>query len=180
MTDLTAMQADLRRAYLGGGVGAIVSGLVWLVAALVAQQAGLRTGYLALFIGGMLIYPVSTLFERHVLRVPAEAKGNPGGPLVMETLPAMLGGLLFAFLLIDLRPDWVFAVAAFVVGAHYFPFRTAYGDRTYWVLGGVVAALGAGTIWAGLPPAGMLPWLVAAVEIMGGVFLIAKTRREFA
>ncbi|MEO8142106.1 MAG: hypothetical protein ABI617_05560 [Sphingomicrobium sp.] len=42
-------QADLRRAYVGGGPGAVVSGLVWFAAAWVEANHGIRAAVIALF-----------------------------------------------------------------------------------------------------------------------------------
>ena len=57
-------QADLRRAYVGGGPGAFVSGLLWLAAAWVEAKYGIRTAFVALFLGGMLIYPLGLAASR--------------------------------------------------------------------------------------------------------------------
>ena len=96
VTDVTLAhdQADLRRAYLGGGLDAVVSGLVWLTAAVTATVAGTATGYAALFFGGFLIFPLGTLVEKLLFNRGGVRAGNPGGMLVIETLPAMIGVLV--------------------------------------------------------------------------------------
>ena len=174
---LSEFRADLRRAYVGGGPGAVVSGLVWLVAAIVTARHGVGVGYSALFFGGFLIFPLGMLAVKLLFRPAPEAKGNPGGALVMETLPAMLGVLAFGFLLVELAPDWVFPLAAIAVGAHYFPFRTAYGDRTYWALGAAMTSVGALAIWTEALEASLVPWLIAALEIAFGTALTLRHRR---
>lgn len=175
--DLKTHQVDLRRSYLGGGLGAIVSGLVWLVAAITATQAGMNTGYLALFFGGFLIFPLSTLIEKLFFKRAGLKPGNPGGVLVMETLPAMIGILLIGFLLLDLRPDWVFPLAAIAVGAHYFPFQTAYGDKTYWVLGTVMMLIGAFSLAVGTPSAIGTAYAIAGTELIVGLWLTVRNFR---
>ena len=82
----------------------------------------------------------------------------------------MIGGLLAAWLLIGYRPDFVFPMAAIAVGTHYFGFRTAYGDWTYWVLGGVMCLVGVGAIFARVPSAGTVPFVIAAVEVGFGAW----------
>lgn len=57
-------QQDFRRAYVGGGPGVLVSGLVRLAAASAAQSQGIGRGFAVLFIGGMIIHPVSTVLCR--------------------------------------------------------------------------------------------------------------------
>lgn len=180
MTDVTLAhdQADLRRAYLGGGLGAVVSGLVWLTAAVTATVAGTATGYAALFFGGFLIFPLGTLVEKLLFNRGGVRAGNPGGMLVIETLPAMIGVLVIGFLLLDIRPDWVFPLSAIVVGAHYFPFRTAYGDRTYWVLGGLMMAVGFVSLMMGLFSGIVTAFAIAAIEIAFGVWLTMRHIRD--
>ena len=67
---ITDAQADLRQAYVGGGPGAVVSGLLWLVVAWVEANEGTRTAFITLFFGGMLIYPLGLAASRMV--PPAE------------------------------------------------------------------------------------------------------------
>ena len=65
-------QADLRRSYVGGGPRAIVSGLVGSAAAIMLAQSGVNAGFLTLFFGGMVIFPIATL----ICRMPhGRAKG---------------------------------------------------------------------------------------------------------
>ena len=83
MDELLKAQADLRYSYLRGGPGAFVSGLVWLVAAAVAQARGVAIGFTVLFLGGMLIFPLWTLLVRAVFRRPSPSKDNPGPRMVI-------------------------------------------------------------------------------------------------
>lgn len=175
---LTDDQADLRRAYLGGGLGAVVSGLVWLTAAVTASVAGMATGYTALFFGGFLIFPLGTLVEKLFFKRGGVRAGNPGGGLVMETLPAMIGVLVIGFLLLDIRPDWVFPLAAIAVGGHYFPFQTAYGDKSYWLLGGVMMAVGFASLMMGLFGGIATAFAIAAIEILFGIWLTIRHRAD--
>ena len=52
-------QRDMRRAYVNGGVGIFVSGLLWVIAGVVTLYAVLFYGMAALFFVGMLIHPLS-------------------------------------------------------------------------------------------------------------------------
>ena len=165
-------QKELREAYVRGGPGAIVSGLVWLTAGLLMTFYGVATGFAVLFFGGMLIFPLSKLVLGIFYRRASESKGNPGGLIVIETVFPMIGGLFAAWLLLPHRPEYVFPIAAIAVGAHYFGFRTAYGDWTYWVLGAVICLLGALSIISGIPPSTTLPYIVAVVEILFGIWFV--------
>lgn len=174
---LAEHQADLRRSYLGGGLGAIVSGVVWLAAAITASRAGIEVGYTALFFGGFLIFPLATLIGKLFFKRPAVRADNPGGALAMETLPAMIGVLVIGFLLLNVKPDWVFPLAAIAVGAHYFPFRTAYGDRTYWVLGALMMAVGFASLTMGLFGGIITAYAIAVIEITFGIWLTGRNRK---
>lgn len=171
-------QRDMRRAEAGGGPGVFVSGLVWLVAALVESSRGVHAGFAALFIGGMLIFPVATILVRFVFRREGESPGNPIGRAVLESTIAMLGGLLPAYLFLKFEPAYVLPLAAIAVGTHYFAFRTAYGDIRFWILGAVIAGLGVIGIFAPATlPVGMA-FLVALAEFVCAAILIWRDTRQ--
>ena len=76
--DIATAQAELREAYLRGGPGAVISGLVWLAAGITATSNGVPTGFVVLFFGGMLIFPLSLLVLRTFFSQPFRFKGKPG------------------------------------------------------------------------------------------------------
>lgn len=168
--DIAAAQLEVRRAYLRGGPGAIVSGIVWLVAGIVAILHGVPVGFAVLFFGGMLIFPVATFIVRRVFRREAVSKANPNGLTVVETIFPMIGGFLAAWLLIPFRPDFVFPMSAIAVGTHYFGFRTAYGDWTNWILGGTMCAVGVASIFHGTPAPNIVAFVTAAIETAFGIW----------
>ena len=170
-------QQDLRRAYVGGGPGVIISGLVWLVAALVERAQGVGAGFAALFLGGMLIFPVSKLVCRAVFRRENESSGNPFGMTVLECTIAMIGGLFAAWLFLPSKPMLVFPLSAIAVGTHYFVFKTVYGDRSFWLLAGIVTAIGFGDIYAA-PMRGSTALLVSLTELAFGIILVMRATRS--
>lgn len=166
-------QAQIRQAFVHGGPGAIVSSLVWFSAAFALTRTDHATAFAVLFIGGMLIFPVSTLIDKLVFRRSGSVAGNPLGLLALESTIAMIGCLLAAWLLLRDRPDFVFPVAAIAVGTHYLPFKTAYGDRTYWLLGAVLTAIGCAGIFI---VQGQTLGIILAVAVAELVFGVALTR----
>ena len=104
-------------------------------------------GFAVLFLGGTLIFPITSLLVQGVLRCEPVSAKNPGGLTVIETIVPMIAGFMAAWLLMPYRPDFVFPMSAIAVGAHYFGFRTAYGDWTNWVLGGTMCLVGMGAIF---------------------------------
>ena len=167
-------QRQIGDAFVDGGPGAIISAVVWLIAGYFAGTAGLPTAFAALFIGGIFIFPLSALVCKLAFKRSASVSGNPLGLLCLESTIAMLGCLLAAWLILPYRPEFAFPIAAIAVGTHYFAFKTAYGDRTYWVLAAIVTAIGLAGIF--LVP-GDTPWLiyaVAAVELAFGLWLTVQ------
>lgn len=167
-------QLDLQRAYVGGGPGVIVSALVWLTAGVVAQAEGVRTAFAVLFIGGMLIFPLTTIAVRLFFRRERQASQNPFGATVLECTIAMIGGLIAAWLFLPFQPDYVFPLAAIAVGTHYAVFKTAYGDALFWVLGGLVTAVGFFAIFGGVPIPGGPIFAVGSIELLFGLLLTVR------
>jgi len=175
--DISAAQADIRRAYVGGGPGAIVSAIVWLIAGFVVQNSGIAAGFATLFFGGMTIFPLGKLIVKYGFGAPPETEGNSLGLVALESTIAMIGCLGAGWLFLLYAPQLAFPVAAIAIGTHYFAFRTAYGDWTYWVLGGIITALGCVEILAGDPLGAGMIFAVSAVEAIFGVLLVMRAKR---
>lgn len=178
--DIKIAQEELRASFAGGGMGAITSGVVWLVAGLVVARAGIVAGFAALFVGGIFIFPVSTFLCRTGLRRPAPSAENSLGMVALESTIAMLGMFFAAFLFLEPRPQLVLPLAAIAVGTHYFAFRTAYGDVAFWILGGVVTLVGAAGIFGYLGPYAPTAYAVAATELVAGLGLVLFRGRASA
>ena len=174
--NIQAAQADIRRAYRGGGTGAIVSGLVWLIAGLVTAQKGISVGYITLFFGGMLIFPIGAALERFFFKTAPPDPDNPNGRIVIETVPPMIAMLIAIFFLIPHYPNLVFPFAAIAVGTHYFGFRSAYGMMTYWGLAALMTLIGALAIWVMPLPAPTFIFIISAIEIAFGILVIRQTK----
>jgi hypothetical protein len=50
-------QREIRQAYIGGFMGQLVSGVLWLVTAALATWGSARAAILFVVFGGMLIFP---------------------------------------------------------------------------------------------------------------------------
>lgn len=87
--------------------------------------------------------PLALLIAR-LFRAPKVSRGNPLTLLGFEAILPLFAGLLIAWGLIPLSPDFAFAALALVIGARYLSFATMYGDRLYWALGAVLFAIGTG------------------------------------
>lgn len=171
--DIARAQAEMRETYVAGGPGVVISGLVWLIASLVHYTQGIVPGFAALFVGGMAIFPLSMLVCRGLFRRPRESPANPLSLAAMEGTMPMIGGLFAAWLLLMTRPALAFPVAAIAIGTRYAIFRTIYGDRTFWLLAGLISAIGLGDVLVAALH-GITPVLVALVEVAMGIFLTAR------
>lgn len=170
----TEAQHDNRRAFVGGGPGAFISGAVWLTAAFVMRQRGVGKAFAVLFVGGMLIFPLAQLVSRALFRRRPARSENPLGRVALESTVAMIGGLFAAWLFIPLKPAYVFPIAAVTVGTHYAAFRTVYGDVLFWVLGGLIATVSVIDV---LGYAKILGGPILAVGLIEVVFAVILTAR---
>jgi len=170
-------QRDLRRVYVGGFHGQLVSGAVWLLAAAATTWVSAAAGTAALWFGGMLIFPLTTLALRASGRPASLGRDHPFTGLATQIAFTVPIGLLVVIALAADRPDLLFPAAMIVVGAHYLPFVFLYGMPLYaalasvLVLGGV--ALG---VWA--PGAGVIgAWCTGAALILAA-FALRRAARE--
>jgi len=172
--DFGDAQRDLVTAYVRGAPGVLVSGLVWLAAGLVWLRLDIGPAFVTLFIGGMLIHPLSLFIARALLRAPGVARGNPLVPLALESTFFLFAGLMIAYALLLAAPALAFPAMAITIGARYFVFRTLYAEPVYWALAASLVGAGA------LAGAGLVAWpgnialVVAAVEIVFAVILFAR------
>ena len=58
LTPTEQQQHEMRHAYYDGAPGILVSGFVWVLAALVCYQLGINKAIWTLLIGGALIHPI--------------------------------------------------------------------------------------------------------------------------
>ena len=128
-------QLDMRVAYSNGYSGVIVSGLVWLVAGLVALYTSPQQAVWTLLIGGALIHPIGILFNKVLGRSGAHASNNVLGRLALEGTIFMIMCLPLAYALTFQKVEWFFQGMLMIIGGRYLTFATLYGTRLYWGLG---------------------------------------------
>ena len=170
-------QQDSRRAFVGGGPGAFISGAVWLISALTIKQQGVGPAFAVLFFGGMLIFPLAQLISRFLFKRSPAAPGNPLGRVAVESTMAMGGGLFAAWLFLFIRPGYVFPLAAIAIGTHYAAFRTVYGDILFWLLAGLITAVGVLDILSYVKMPGGTVLAVGLIEIVFAVVITARAKQ---
>lgn len=158
-------QSDVRRVFVGGFFGQLVSGVLWLLAAAVGTWGSPAAAIVALLVGGTLIYPLTTASLRLAGRPGSLPAGHPMAGLAMQIAFTVPAGLLVALAATGYREDWFFPAAMVIVGAHYLPFVFLYGMRLF-------AALSAILVVGGLTLAVWLPVPFAAGGWLGGGTLV--------
>lgn len=137
-------QADMRRGYANGFIGIIVSGLIWLISAVICYQYSAKQAVWVLFVGGMFIHPVSMILSKFMGSPGKHTNGNPLGNLAMEGTIFMIMCIPLAFVLSLQQVEWFFQGMLLIIGGRYLTFASIYGNRLYWVFGatlGVAAYL---------------------------------------
>jgi hypothetical protein len=125
-------QREMRRTYLGGMVGGFVSGALWLASAALATWSSRTLAAWTLIFGGMFIFPLTMLVLRLMGRPAMTRKENPLNALAMQvafTIPLAIPLILAAM---RGKPEWFYAGFLIVVGAHYLPFVTLYGQPVFY------------------------------------------------
>ena len=135
-------QEECREVFLGGSVGQLVSCAIWFASAALATWGSRTTAILALVLGGVFIFPLTTLVLRLSGRPASLRRENPLGFLAMQvafTIPLAIPLILAAT---AYKAEWFYAGCLIVVGAHYLPFVTLYGQPIFAVAGVLMAAAG--------------------------------------
>ena len=164
--EIKECQREMRSAFLGGFAGQLVSGLIWLAAAVLSVWIGPRIGMASLFFGSMMIFPLTQATLR-LLGYPAKVSPENGlwqlGSQTAFTVPInfLLVGAATLY-----RENWFFPAAMIVVGAHYLPFVTLYGMKMFGILAGLLVMGGAGLALYGPVIFSLGGWLTAILLII--------------
>ncbi len=141
--DFKQMQSDMQDSFIFGAPGVLVSGMVWVTAGIVAMFNGFQASIIFFFFAGMSIYPLSALISRVIHKSQTNTKDNPLAKLAMEGTVLLFVGLFLAYTFARSDTVLFYPIMLLIIGARYLTFQTIYGLKTYWVLGGVLLALGA-------------------------------------
>ncbi|SDM43515.1 hypothetical protein SAMN05421813_11235 [Daejeonella rubra] len=131
-------QTDMCKGYANGSIGIIVSGLIWLISAIISFQYSDKQAVWTLLIGGMFIHPVGVLLSKIIGLSGTHTKGNPLGNLAMEGTIFMIMCLPLAFGLSLQHTEWFFQGMLLIIGGRYLTFASIYGLRLYWILGAIL------------------------------------------
>lgn len=169
--NINEAQQDMKLAYIGGGTGVLVSGLVWMIAALVAVFISPKASILTLFFGGMFIFPLSVVLDKLLGRSGKHNSDNPLSSLALESTVLLFVGLFLAFCISQIKLDWFYSVMLMIIGARYLVFQTLYGMKIYWVIGGLLILAGGACIVLNQPFV-YAAFIGAAIELIFGFIII--------
>jgi hypothetical protein len=145
--EISEAQKEMRKRFVGGFYGQLVSGLLWLASAGLAAWNSPQTAITMLVVGGMFIFPLTELLVRMGGVKGWISSDNSLRELGMQitfVLPASMPLLVPVGLY---RLNWFYPAMMILLGAHYLPFVFLYGMRTFAVLaamlvgGGILIAL---------------------------------------
>jgi uncharacterized protein DUF7010 len=139
VTQIQVAQEDLRLSYFGGAPGMLVSALAWFAAGLASVYWSDERAVFVLFVGGMLIHPLSTVVTRALGRTGRHAAGNPLGRLAQETTVWLILCLPLAFVVSQFKIEWFFPAMLLVIAGRYTVFATMFGSRSYWACAAALA-----------------------------------------
>lgn len=140
--EIADAQREMGFSFLGGFVGQLVSGVLWLVSGALSlwSTPGAAIGFLV--IGGIFIFPVTQLGLRLMGRpggVSEENALNALGAQVAFVLPLCLPLVGAAALY---RLDWFNPAFMVALGANYLPFVFLHGMALFAFLAGILWVLG--------------------------------------
>ncbi|SFN23132.1 hypothetical protein SAMN05421594_1675 [Chryseobacterium oleae] len=177
MDNLKEAQQDMKYSYGYGSIGVFVSGVIWLLSSLSVHFYTPQKAIWVLIIGGVFIFPLSTLIGKLTGIKGDHHKGNPLGKLAMEGTIWMIMCIPLAYGLSLHKTEWFFQGMLMIIGGRYLTFASIYGTKMYWILGGILglAAFSLFKIEAG---AFLSALSGGCVEIIFGIIMYSIYLRE--
>jgi len=169
-------QREMRYAYCDGAPGILVSGLVWITAAVVCYQLGMYQGVWTLLIGGALIHPIGTVVEK-AMGLPAKtSKDNALNQLVGASTVWLILCCAMSYGLYLLKPELFFPAMMATIGSRYLVFATVFGRPIFWAFGGSLIIAANLLFFSAVPPA-----IVAAacglIEVLFAFLVYSKASK---
>lgn len=167
---VTEAQRDMRVGLMGGFMGQLVSGLLWLASAALATWGTTQAAVVFLIATGFFIFPLTKLGLKLIGHQSRVSRDNPLNELGMQSAFILPLSLLLVGAAALYRIEWFYPAFMIALGAHYLPFVTLYGMRMFYALAATL--VGAGVVLALYLPLAFSggAWFTAAV-LIGFAFL---------
>jgi len=169
-------QHDMRYAYYDGAPGILVSGLVWVVAALVCYQLGINKAVWTLLIGGALIHPMAIVVTKALGRPAKTDNDNALNQLAMASTIWLILCCAMAYGLFLLEPELFFPAMMATIGSRYLILASAYGRIVFWGLGATLIVAGNLAYFLGLTPT-IAAGLGGLIEVLFAFLVFSKASK---
>lgn len=170
-------QLEMRHAYYDGAPGILVSGLVWVTAALVTYQLGMYKGVWTLLIGGALIHPIGTLVEKAAGRPAKTGKANALNQLAAASTVWLILCCAMAYGLYLLKPALFFPAMMATIGCRYLVFATLFGRPIFWTFGGSLIVAANILFFLAVPPA-IAAGVCGLIEVVFAFLVYSTASRQ--
>ena len=140
--DIQDAQREVRSVYIGGFWGQLVSSAIWLVSAALGTWVTPKASIVAAVVGGFFIFPLTQMLLRLSGRRVRVNKENSFHWLGMQVAFVLPFSMLLLVPVGHYNLNLFFPALMVLLGAHYLPFATLYGMRTFLFLAGILMAAG--------------------------------------
>src|ERR1700687_5729114 len=140
--DIQDAQREVRSVYIGGFWGQLVSSVIWLVSAALGTWVTPKASILTVLIGGFFIFPLTQMLLRLSGRRASVSRENSFHSLGMQVAFVLPFSMLLLVPVGHYNLNLFFPALMVLLGAHYLPFATLYGMRTFLFLAGILMAAG--------------------------------------
>lgn len=169
-------QNEMRHAYYDGAPGILVSGLVWIAAALVCNLLGINQAVWTLLIGGALIHPITTIVTKAIGRPAKASKANALNQLGMASTIWLILCCAMAYGLFLLKPELFFPAMMATIGSRYLIFASIFGRPIFWTLGVSLIVTANLAFFSAAPPV-VAAGLGGLIEVLFAFFVFSKTSK---
>ena len=174
-----AQQHEMRHAHFDGAPGILVSGLVWIAAALVCNQLGMSKAVWTLLIGGALIYPIGVVVTKALGRPAKTNKDNALNQLAMASTIWLILCCAMAYGLYLLKPALFFPAMMATIGSRYLIFASIFGRPIFWILGVSLIVAANLAFFSAVPPA-VAAGLGGLIEVLFAFLVFSRASRPAA
>ncbi len=166
-------QREMRFAFFDGAPGVLVSGVVWIAAALVCYLLGINHAVWTLLIGGALIHPATLVVTKALGRPAKTGKANALNQLAMASTIWLILCCAMAYGLFLLKAELFFPAMMATIGSRYLVFASIYGKSIFWVLGASLIIAANLTLFLMAPPM-ISAALGGLIEVVFALFIFLR------
>jgi hypothetical protein len=135
--NISDAQRENRFRFHGGFYGQLVSGVLWLVSAFLADTVGVKSAIIVLVLGGFMIFPATESLVRLSGRKKL-SEANTLWQLGMQVAFVLPFSMLLLVPVTQYSANLFYPALMILLGAHYIPFVFLYGMRLFAFLAAIL------------------------------------------